>query len=53
MNTDQEICTNINGEMNHMEKANLQIKDNSNNIELITTSMKYYLYYKNIINFSI
>ncbi|EUR54990.1 hypothetical protein PFBG_06052 [Plasmodium falciparum 7G8] len=53
MNTDQEICKNINEEMNHMEKASLQIKDNSNNIELITTSMKYYLYYKNIINFSI
>ncbi|SOV74971.1 conserved Plasmodium protein, unknown function [Plasmodium sp. gorilla clade G3] len=52
-NTDEEICPNINEEMNHMERINLQIKDNSNNIELITTSMKYYLYYKNIINFSI
>ncbi|SOV12771.1 conserved Plasmodium protein, unknown function [Plasmodium sp. gorilla clade G2] len=52
-NTDEEIYQNINEEMNPMEGVNLQIKDNSNNIELITPSMKYYLYYKNIINFSI
>ncbi|SOV12736.1 conserved Plasmodium protein, unknown function [Plasmodium gaboni] len=51
--TDEEIYQNINEEMNPMERINLQIKDNSNNIELITPSMKYYLYYKNIINFSI
>ncbi|CRG98362.1 conserved Plasmodium protein, unknown function [Plasmodium relictum] len=31
----------------------LQIKDNSNCIHLLTNSPKYYLYYKNIINFSI
>ncbi|CRG98002.1 conserved Plasmodium protein, unknown function [Plasmodium gallinaceum] len=31
----------------------LQIKDNSNCVQLLTNSLTYYLYYKNIINFSI